>query len=53
MTLRGALPVHIAAVLDLSDAPLSGALQIHPEGETVTILCGNTAEPVATFPKTT
>jgi len=48
--LRGTLPIYIAAVLDLSDAPITGALDLHHESGNVSIARGTSAEPLANFP---
>ena len=51
VTLRGTMPILIAAVLDLSDNPASAAIQIHSEGEAVSIKA-STGETLARFNKT-
>jgi len=53
VTLRGTLPIYIAAVLDLSAAPVTGALQIYTEGEVGAITRTETGETLARFDKTT
>jgi hypothetical protein len=51
VTLRGPLPAHMAAVLDLSDCPASGSLEIRTAGDA--ILVGRTpwsaGDPLARF----
>ena len=37
VTVRGPLPMHIAAVLDLSDCPASGSLEIRTEGDAILV----------------
>jgi hypothetical protein len=49
VTLRGTLPIHIAAVLDLSAAPLTGALHLRHESDNVIITRGASSEPLAIF----
>ncbi|MEO8370738.1 MAG: alginate lyase family protein [Candidatus Solibacter sp.] len=49
VTLRGVLPIHIAAVLDLSDAPTMGALTIRNESGDVIIARSANSGPMAVF----
>jgi hypothetical protein len=37
VTMRGPLPAHMAAILDLSESPTSGVLEIRPDGDGVLV----------------